>query len=108
MGYGGHLICRSVGREPFLCRSKMRLVEVNFGCACGMQVPLAVVQEHPMYPHLLAVLLKKITVGKMRARQLANTLWAFGKLGHDAEDLVDALLYQLQRVRHLCSSQQFS
>ncbi|KAK9908644.1 hypothetical protein WJX75_000861 [Coccomyxa subellipsoidea] len=71
-----------------------RLAKVSY----RSKVPLAVVQEHPMYPHLLAVLLKKITVGKMRARQLANTLWAFGKLGHDAEDLVDALLYQLQRT----------
>lgn len=68
---------------------------------CGMQVPLNVVQAHPMYPHLLTVLKKKVLSGKMRARQLANTLWAFGKLGHDAEDVVDALLFQMHRVRRL-------
>lgn len=64
-----------------------------------MQVPPAVVMAHPLYPHLLQILKKKIVGGKMRPRQLANTFWALAKLGHDAEDVIDALLEQLQEVR---------
>ncbi|CAL8461792.1 g1323 [Coccomyxa elongata] len=62
------------------------------------KVPPAVVMAHPLYPHLLQILKKKIR-GKMRPRQLANTFWALAKLGHDAEDVVDALLEQLQETQ---------
>jgi hypothetical protein len=52
-----------------------------------------------MYGDLIRLLRKKAESGKMRARQLANSLWALAKLSHEDEEDILALLEKMDEVR---------
>ena len=78
------------------------------------QVPLETLQAHPQYPRLIAGLRQSIAAGKMKARQLANTLWACAKLGDAHMDgVVDEIMAAMVKARlppqgftalHVCCS----
>jgi hypothetical protein len=71
----------------------------TWGIGCPVQVPAAVVRKHPQYERLLGVLRKKVGMGKMRARQLANSLWALAKLAHEDEEDITAITRAMEGVR---------
>lgn len=54
-----------------------------------------------MYERLMGLLRKKLMTGKMRARQLANSLWALAKLNHEDDEDVMALIRCMEAVRYL-------
>lgn len=56
-------------------------------------MPLETLKAHPQYARLVANLRLKIASGKMKARQLANILWACAKIGDAHVDgVVDDVL----------------
>ncbi len=63
------------------------------------QAPLADIKAHPNFDELMGMLKSHILGDRMWPRQLANTLWALGKMGLDDEEFIKPLFAQMERVR---------
>ena len=62
------------------------------------QVPLHVLQANKYFKPLFNLLRINVAGGRMWPRQMANTLWALGKIGYDDVDLIDGVIKGIERV----------
>ena len=63
-----------------------------------VQVPLSVLQANPYFDKLMGLLRTAVRTNRMWPRQLANLLWALGKIGFDDDDLIKPLMDQIALV----------
>ncbi len=80
---------------PLWCPVDAALTDSN----C-FQAPLAEIKAHPHFNELMGLLKSHILGDRMWPRQLANTLWALGKMGLDDDEFIKPLFAQMERVRH--------
>ena len=65
------------------------------------QVHLSVLKANPHYEGLFNLLRHHVAGGRMWPRQLANTMWALGKIGFEDVDLIDGVIKCMERVSSL-------
>ena len=79
---------------------KLKLFVASVLKASSVQAPLAKITAHPHFKELRSRLKAHIVGDRLWPRQLANTLWALGKMGLDDEDFINPLFDQMEKARH--------